>query len=139
MHARFRTAARWYAKAHWSSSREDEVLNLGIALDALLGEKGGSPGRVLADRFALLERDPSQRASRAKQFSDFYSARSAVAHGAGTGEFKEPYLGRRMAKSVRWVVRELLVLMKATNAKTEDEHRRIFDDLKWGTASHRSS
>jgi hypothetical protein len=139
IHARFRTAARWYTKAHWSSTREDEVLNLGIALDALLGEKGGSPGRVLADRFALLEQDRGQRASRAKEFNDFYSARSAVAHGAEIGEVKEPYFGRTMARSVRWVVRELLALMKASNAKTEDDHRRIFDDLKWGIATHRSS
>lgn len=135
MHGRFRTAARWYAKAHWSLGQEDAVLSLGIALDALLGEKSGSPGRVVADRFALLERNPAERADKAKLFNKLYSARSSVAHGARAKELDEPYFARRMAASVQWVVKQLLARMQAVNARSEDDHRRIFDDLKWGTAA----
>lgn len=130
---RFRTAARWHAKAHWSADPEDAVLALGIALDALLGESGGSPGRVLAERFALLERDKHKRPERYKQFSgEFYPARSSVAHGSRSSLLGKSGFVRFMAAEMRWAFAQLHTRTKERRDATETDHRTLFDQLKWG-------
>jgi len=80
---RLATAARWHAKAYWSSNHDDAVLALGVCFDAMLSETSPSPGRVLAERFAFLAAEPETRERRYKKFqSEIYPMRSAVAHGA---------------------------------------------------------
>jgi hypothetical protein len=76
-------AARWHARAHWSIDLADSVLALGISFDSMLSEQNPSPGRVLSERFALIDSDPEERGRRYHQFqAKYYPARSAVAHGA---------------------------------------------------------
>lgn len=129
---RFRTAARWYAKAHWSKQTDDAVLALGIAFDALLGERGGLPGRALTDRFAFLERDCSLRADRAKRFGEIYSARSAVAHGASSTSADDPAFVKEMARDVRFAAIRLLDLTRSRRVESEQSVRELFESLKWG-------
>lgn len=130
---RFRTAASWYARAHWSAQPEDAVLSLGVAFDALLGERNGLPGRALTDRFALLEPDCSLRAARAKRFGEMYSARSAVAHGGKSTLVEEDGFQRSMATELRQTAIRLISLTRTMSIETEDEFRDLFDGLKWGT------
>lgn len=63
IYQRLRVAARWHAKAHWAFDTTDAVLALGISFDALLSEKGPTPGRAIAERFALLDPNPEVRLS----------------------------------------------------------------------------
>jgi hypothetical protein len=135
IHRRLQVAARWYATAHWSIETEDAILALGIALDALLAEAGGSPGRVLAERFALLERLNTQRAARSKYFRDvLYPARSAIAHGGRSADLDDPDFPRKVAAEVRWVAGRIQDLLQAATSGSESDHRELFEGLKWGTA-----
>jgi hypothetical protein len=133
---RLAIAASWYAKSHWSRRAEDAVLALGIAFDGLLGDRAGLPGRVLADRFALLEPDPVRRAERAKRFGDLYSARSAIAHGGRSSALDEKHYSRAMARDVRWAASRVLTLVQAFDIRSEEGYRALFEDLKWGTKMH---
>jgi hypothetical protein len=133
VYRRFVVAARWYAKAHWSHEPDDAILACGIALDALLAERGGSPGRVIAERFALLEREVSQRPDRLRRMNEVYAVRSASAHGGRARELDQPLYTRGANADVRWCAKQMWELAQHTQLLTEDDHRKAFDDLKWGT------
>jgi len=133
LYGRIRTAARWLSKAHWAYETEDAALALGIALDALLAESGPSPGRVLTERFALLEPDSSERAARAARMDALYGVRSSVAHGGRSSLLDQAGFIGGMAADVRWVARRLLVLSQRATVRSEKDHRALFDALKWGT------
>lgn len=127
---RLATAARWHAKAFWADELSDTALACGIGFDALLAERGGSPGRVLAERFALLEPRLDQRRERAKQFSKLYELRSAVAHGSSKSTTAVEV--RSMAADLRWASVRYMDLIELNSVRTEDDHREMFDRLKWG-------
>ena len=133
---RLAIAATWYAQSHWSKRKEDAVLALGVAFDALLGDRSGLPGRVIADRFALLEPEPKLRAARAKRFGELYAARSAVAHGGRPREIDEGGFARAMAADVRWAALQILGLVRTFDVRSEDAYRLLYEDLKWGTKQH---
>jgi hypothetical protein len=133
---RLAIAATWYAQSHWSKRTEDAVLGLGIAFDALLGDRSGLPGRVIADRFASLEPEPKLRAERAKRFGELYAARSAVAHGGRPREIDEDHFSRAMAADVRWAALKILGLIRTFNIRSEEAYRALYEDLKWGTKQH---
>lgn len=128
---RFRTAARWYGKAHWAESSEDHMLALGIAIDALLGEQSGVPGREIADRFALLG-PPRERPERARRMNKIYKARSAVAHGGTPSVVEDVHFLRGVECDVRWCARALHEVSLTRHAKTAKDIQKLFADLKWG-------
>lgn len=133
VHRRLRIAARWHAKAFWSSQRDEAVLALGIAFDAMLSESNPSPGRVLGERFALLSTTPDTRAEHYRLFmKEYYAARNAVAHGAKQSTIDGAFV-RRMAVDVRRVFRAIFEFTHQRNVKSEDEYREHFERLKWGT------
>jgi hypothetical protein len=135
VHHRLRTAARWHAKAHWSADLADAVLALGICFDAMLSETGPSPGRVLSERFALLDPDRSQRRLRYRQFqSEYYPARSTVAHGAKSQSHDAAFV-RGMAQSARWVFDRIVRITEMNGAASEAEYNDMYENLKWGESS----
>lgn len=132
VHNRLRVASRWHAKAHWSTDHADAVLALGICFDAMLNEQGPSPGRVLSERYALLDPDRSQRGGRYRQFQkEYYPARSTVAHGAKSREHDAAFV-RGMARDARWVFQRIVQLTEIAGANTEDEYNEMYENLKWG-------
>jgi hypothetical protein len=133
IHKRVRTAARWHARFHWSADRADAMLALGVAFDALLAEPGGSPGRVIIERFALLEPSPALRAEAATRIRRIYEARSSVAHGGIAKELSEPDFVREAAVALREASRRILDLSARTDLRTEAAIRDTFDALRWGT------
>jgi len=129
---RIRVAARWFAEAHYSIADDDAALALGVAMDAMLTGQRALPGGAMADRFALLAEDPSDRRERAKTYLDFYSVRSSVAHGGRSskldqGDFMETYL-----EFVRWAAWRLLAVQDTFAPSSEKEIDILFDDLRWG-------
>jgi len=132
VHNRLRLAARWHAKAYWSSEIEDAVLALGIGFEALLSERSPSPGRVLGERFAFLELLPSDRPTLYKRFTgEYYAARSSIAHGARRTSIDGDF-ARGMAKELRRTFLRIASLTKAQAVESEDAYDRMFDALKWG-------
>jgi hypothetical protein len=132
VHNRLRVAARWHAKAHWSVDLADAVLALGVCFDAMLSEQGPTPGRVLSERYALLDPDRSQRRGRYRQFqTEYYPARSTVAHGAKSRMHDAAFV-RGMAKDARWVFQRIVQLTETAGANTEDEYNEMYENLKWG-------
>ena len=132
IYQRLRVAARWHAKAHWAFDTTDAVLALGISFDALLSEKGPTPGRAIAERFALLDPDPEVRHRRYRQFqAEYYPARSSVAHGAKKSAIDAQFV-RGMAKECRWVFSRILELTLTRSIATEDEYQQAFEGLRWG-------
>jgi len=130
---RLRVAARWHAKAHWASDVEDAVLGLGICFDAMLTEQGPSPGRTLAERYALLDPDPVRRRSRYREFqSEFYPARSSVAHGAKKTSIDTKFV-RRLAREARWIFSRIWELSEARGIRTEEDYEELYSSLKWGS------
>jgi hypothetical protein len=132
LHRRLKTAAIWLSKAHWSSEASDAALALGIALDAMLAEGGPSPGRVLNERFALLEGDPLLRSGRFKRMEELFAVRSSVAHGGKSSAIERAGFITGMADEVRWVARRLLQLAESHSIDTEAQHKKLFEDLRWG-------
>jgi len=130
---RFLVTARWCAKAHWANDMPDATLSLGIALDALIGDKAGLPMRVLADRFALAEVDKTKRAMRARRFVAFYGARSAVAHGGQPQEIEDVTFVREFLASVRWLAERILRLVEARSVTSNEQYAELFEAIKWGT------
>jgi len=134
VHRRLRVAARWHAKAHWALDEEDAVLALGICFDAMLSEQGPSPGRALADRYAFLAADATRRRARYKEFqSEFYPARSSVAHGAKKTSVDATFV-RRLAREARWTFARILELSEMHRIQTEDDYEKLYTNLKWGDA-----
>ena len=137
---RFRIAARWYARAHWSSNEQEAILALGIALEALLAESGGGPGAILGERYALLHSGAKAR----KQAYDYfmkkiYEARSAVAHGRVSDLLEDFHFIRDVAERTAWVANTLNGWVKKLDLKSDEDHRKLFSDLKWGVKPSGSS
>ena len=133
IHHRMRTAARWHAKAHWADSPEDAMLALGIAFDALLSESGPSPGRVLGERFALLEPDRKKRPDAYRYFTkELYAARSSVAHGGASSTLSDAGFVRDVASRLRTLFARLDSHVVAAALTSEKDLTELFDRLKWG-------
>lgn len=129
---RLRLAARWHAKAYWSSEVQDAVLALGIGFEALLSEENPSPGRVLGERFAFLQQLRSERAARYKLFtSEYYAARSSIAHGAKRTGIDGRF-ARDMAKDLRQTFLTIASITRAQSVESEESYARMFETLKWG-------
>jgi hypothetical protein len=132
---RIRVAARWYADAHWAEDRDDAVLALGVALDAIVGSKSALPGRVMAQRFAYLESDPSQRSTRVARYNDLYSVRSAVAHGGEPSRLGEGNFVREMADEVRWAAQRFVAFADQFSVASEADVDAAFESLTLGAAT----
>jgi hypothetical protein len=129
---RLRAAARWHAKAYWADEMDDAVLALGIAFDLMLKERGNSPGRVHAERYAFLSAKPDERPERYRRFQgEYYAARSAVAHGGRTSASTAQFV-RAMAADVRQVFLQVSEFAEVRGLKTEEEYDEMFEGLKWG-------
>jgi len=129
---RLRVAARWYSGAHWSYEPDDAALFLGVALDAIVGSRDGLPGRVMAQRFAYLHPDPSQRRATVARYNDVYSVRSAVAHGGQPSRLSEPGFIRSFADDVRWAAERLVALGSSFGARSEADVDAAFQALALG-------
>lgn len=130
---RLRVAARWYADGHWSRDADDAALALGVALDALVGSRSALPGRVMAQRFALLDAVPSGRRDRVSRYNEVFSVRSAVAHGGQPSRLAEDGFVRSMADDVRWAAHRLLEFGKFFPSSSELELDSSFEALSLGT------
>jgi len=132
---RIRLASRWYAEAHWASDQVDAMLSLGIALDALIGSRGGLPGRAMRERFALLEEDSARRQERARRYSDIFSVRSAIAHGSTSSALEDSGFVRGVSRDVVWAALRMLSLDEAFSPGSDTEIDELFESLRWGTAT----
>lgn len=130
--ARVRLAARWYAESFWATEPDDSVLALGVSLDALIGAKSGLPGRVMRDRYALLDAAPVGRPERAKRYDEIFGVRSAVAHGGTSSRVSESGFVRKIQGDVTWAARRLLCVEKAFGEDLANNLDRLFDQLRWG-------
>lgn len=131
---RLRVASRWYAQAHWAEQNIDGVLALGIALDALVGDKSGLPTSALAERYGLLEPVLAKRSSRSSEFRDMYQVRSAVAHGSLSPTKVDSAFRTRMVAAVRWASQRIIALDDQFGPTTDADIRTAFENLRWGTA-----
>ncbi len=129
---RIRLAARWFAEAFWASTRDDAALSLGVALDALIGTKGGLPGRAMRERFALLEPTPGSRAARADRYDEIFAVRSAVAHGGASKRLEEAGFVRGVQDDVTWTARRLLAMNEQFGEQVTRNLDQVFDGLRWG-------
>jgi hypothetical protein len=130
---RFNIAARWYAEAYWAEEALDAVLALGIALDALIGDPSGLPLRATSERFALLEPNSQLRSERAKRYQEIFGVRSTVAHGSISSKAESRVFLSDMASDVRWAAGRILAFRDAFSPASQDDMRRVFDELRWGT------
>lgn len=130
---RLRVAARWYADGHWSRDADDAALALGVALDAIVGSRSALPGRVMAQRFALLDAVPSRRGDRVLRYNEVFSVRSAVAHGGHASRLTEDGFVRSIADDVRWAANRLLEFGKFFPSSSESELDSSFQALSLGT------
>jgi hypothetical protein len=130
---RFTIAARWYAEAYWAEETLDAVLALAIALDTLIGDPSGLPLRATSERFALLEPNSRLRDQRAKRYQEIFGVRSAVAHGSISSKAESWEFLSDMANDVRWAAGRILALRDKFSPVSQDDLRRVFDELRWGT------
>lgn len=129
---RLRVAARWYADAHWAEGSNDAALALGVALDALVGSRSGLPGRLVAQRFALLEAEPAQRRARQKRYNEVFKVRSAVAHGGESSQVSAEGFVRSVADDVRWAAERLIAFADRFGCETESDLEGAFEALALG-------
>nr|WP_128796345.1 hypothetical protein [Corallococcus coralloides] len=61
-----------------------------------------------------------------------YEARSAVAHGRGSNLLDDFRFIRDVALRTAWVAGSLWSWVKKGNLQSEEDHRKLFADLKWG-------
>lgn len=133
--SRIRLAARWYAESFWARDLDDSVLALGVSLDALIGSKSGLPGRVMRNRYALLDAAPSSRPERARRYDEIYGVRSAVAHGGTSARISEHNFVRGIEKDITWVAWRLFEAEQAFGQELVGDLDRFFDQLRWGVIS----
>ncbi|WP_152667344.1 HEPN domain-containing protein [Cellulomonas sp. FA1] len=129
--SRLRVAARWFAESHYASDYDDAALALGVALDAMLSGKDSLPGSALADRFAMLESVPEERAERVKKHLSLYKVRSSVAHGGASSSLSAEFIND-FASEVQWVAQRLLAFRVQFAPAAESDIRACFDELRWG-------
>lgn len=134
---RLRVAARWYADAHWSLDKDDAILALGVALDALVGARQGLPGRILAQRFAYLEPDPTLRRARVNRWNEMYSLRSTIAHGGEASKALETFPVRDMAAEVVWTAKRLRAFDAEFPVRSEADFEAVGEQLRLGEVSWR--
>lgn len=129
---RIRTAARWYAEAHYNESADDSALALGVSFDAMLSGSEAMPGGSMADRFAMLHRDPGARKAARKRYLDAYRIRSSIAHGGYSSKLDDPsaLVGYfQLARDAAWRLLDLLDTFSPTSEKALNE---LFDELRLG-------
>jgi hypothetical protein len=130
--ARIRLAARWFAEAFWTTGQDDAALALGVALDALIGSRSGLPGRVMRERFALLDSNPGTRAERASRYDEIFSVRSAVAHGGTSKRLQESGFVKGIQAEVTWAAWRLLAAEAEFGAELAVDLDELFERLRWG-------
>lgn len=128
---RIRLAARWFAEAFYSTGNDDAALSLGVALDALIGAKGGLPGRAMRERFALLEPVPAVRPTRATRYDEIFAVRSSVAHGGASRRLDSGDFVRGVHADVTWAAWRLLAARDQLSNGAADLDQ-TFDELRWG-------
>ena len=129
---RLHVASRWFADSYWASIPDDAALAAGVALDALLGSKSGLPGRAMRERYALLEADAAIRPRRAREYWEFYSVRSSIAHGGESSRLGDSGYLRSMQELVSWTAWRLLAAQARFAISSENELEALFEDLRWG-------
>jgi hypothetical protein len=129
---RIRTAARWYAEAHYTESADDSALALGVSIDAMLSGSEAMPGGAMADRFAMLHRDPGARKAARKRYLDAYRIRSSVAHGGYSSKLDDPSALSRYFQLARDTAWRLLDLLDTFNPTSENALNELFDELRLG-------
>lgn len=131
---RLRVTARWYARAFWADAHDDSALAVSVALDSLLTGKDAVPGAVSKGRFALLERDPAERAARFDRYEQVYKVRSAIAHGGeATRSLAKVGGARAILADARWVAEQLLALRRISMPKDDAAFRELWSAVQWGT------
>lgn len=129
---RIRVAARWFAEAHYASADDDAALALGVAMDAMLSGHRALPGNAMADRFALLSDNSSERPKLVKSYLEFYGVRSSIAHGGRSSRLDQSDFISDYQTSVRWAAWRLLSLHDTFAPDSETEVDSLFDNLRWG-------
>lgn len=132
---RIRTAARWYSEAHYTEAADDSALALGVSVDAMLSGNQAMPGGAMADRFAMLHRDPMVRKKARKRYLDAYGIRSSVAHGGASSKLGDQSALTEYFQLARDAAWHLLDLQEVFGPKTEGELNDLFDDLRFGVRS----
>ena len=133
--ARIRLAARWYAEAFWANESDDAVLALGVSLDALIGSKSGLPGKIMRDRYAMLEPSAPSRQKRAQRYDEIYGVRSAIAHGGTSSRISEGDYVRKVQQDVTWTAWRLLDVEDVFGQRLASDLDQLFDQLRWGMVS----
>ncbi|PZA21747.1 hypothetical protein DMO24_08620 [Modestobacter versicolor] len=103
-------------------------------MDALLSGRSAVPGGAMADRFALLERDPVKRLDRRAQYLDLYGVRSSVAHGGRSSRLSDQTFTQSYQQAVHWAARRMLELGSAFAPDTPNAVDTVFDQLRLGAA-----
>lgn len=129
---RIQVAARWFAEAFYSIKPDDAALALGVALDSLIGSRSGLPGRVMRDRYALLDPNPETRVGRAARYDEIFSVRSAVAHGGVSKRLTEDGFIRGVETDVTWAAWRLLAVEEEFGHDLAGDLDLLYDQLRWG-------
>jgi len=129
---RIRVAARWFADAHYSNAGDDAALALGVAMDALLTGQRALPGSAMADRYALLAREPERRRGLVSDYLAFYGVRSSVAHGGRSSKLDDGDFLARYSDSVQWVAWRLIDVRDTFSPACDKDIDSVFDELRWG-------
>jgi hypothetical protein len=130
-----RVAARWFSESHFTEELDDSALALGVSMDALLSSKRALPGSALADRYAFLSDAPSARRSRRKEFNDFYSVRSAIAHGGVSSKIEQDEFRDRYRHAVHEAAWRIIALRDQFKPQSNKDVDGLFDDLRLGVRS----
>jgi hypothetical protein len=129
---RIRVAARWFAEAHYAEAADDAALALGVAMDALLTGKRALPGSAMADRYALLSREPNDRLGRVSDYLSFYEVRSSVAHGGTSSKVSSEDFLARYISAVQWAAWRYMDLRESFAPSSDREVDLAFDGLRLG-------
>lgn len=129
---RIKVAARWFAEAHYSNADDDSALALGVATDALLTGQRALPGSAMADRYALLAREPERRRDLVSDYLMFYGVRSSVAHGGKSSKLDDGDFLARYSAAVQWAAWRLIDVRDTFSPASEKDLDSVFDDLRWG-------
>lgn len=130
-----RVAARWFSESHFAEELDFSVLALGVSMDALLGGKRVLPGSALADRYALLSEAPTERRDRRKEFNEFYSIRSAIAHGGASSKVEQGEFINRYQSAVCDAAWRIIALRDQFRPQSDKGVDDLFDDLRLGVRS----
>ena len=127
-----RLAARWFAEAHYTNASDDAALALGVGLDALLSGKQALASSAMADRFALLWPEPTQRKTRRQSYLTYFGVRSSIAHGGRSSKLDQVGFLEAFFALVRDAAWRLLDLKNTFAPASDDALDNLFDDLRLG-------